>query len=76
MEKEKMKIYVYHWMGQELPGIFQEADWLDMSEENLGKKLKGLADDYDVMFLSPREGTTDQTYRIYLDDKGRRFRQR
>ena len=74
-------------MGSELrvPWVYQEVEplhergrpphWLDVPEEDLGKKLKELADYHDVMFLSPTENMPDH-YRIYLDNKGKRFKQR
>ena len=81
-----MKYYVYHWMGKELevPGVYQEGEperhtqrpphWIDIPDDQLGEKLKELAESWDVMFLSPIK--SDTYFRIYLDQKGGRFRQR
>lgn len=80
-----MKLYVYHWMQKELsiPGVYQEGKaeegyrtphWLDVPDENLGKILLDLAKDNDVMLLGPSDGLDN--YRLYLDMKGKRFRQR
>lgn len=90
-----MRFYVYHWMGSELsvPGVFQEGEppnkshskphWIEIPEEELGKKLLELSKICDIMLLAPKEKgkydlpNIEQKYhRLYLDHKGGRFRTR
>lgn len=81
-----MKYYVYHWMGKELevPGVYQEGEpdfpaqrkphWIEIPDDQLGEKLRELASNYDVMFMTRKDKPSD--FSIWLDQKGKRFRQR
>lgn len=81
-----MKYYLYHFEHKELDvqGAYQEGEpdtpqgrpphWIDIPDDKLADKLKELATNYDLMFLGPTPSFP--YYRIWLDRKNQRFRQR
>lgn len=84
-----MKHYVYHYRGREstIPGIFQEKTnkpvlpthrpsfWLEIPKDDFYNTIIELAAHYDVMVKSDKTTNGSSKLFIFLDDKGKGFKQ-
>lgn len=83
-----MKLYVYHYRGEELqvPGVTFElgAYWLEIPDAEIGAILLELSKVHDLMLVGPKEKGKHEKedhpihkhHQLYIDRKGWRFRQR
>lgn len=84
----KHKIHVYHWMcrpvtEQEIPGIYSQGtmpnpirpmQWVDTND--IGSFLINLTEKFDVMMIGEKSDEDGKYQCIFIDDKGKRFKQR
>jgi len=84
-----MKFHIHHWMPRNIPlieslKVFAEyridPAMLDIPDDKVGEVLLELSKEFDVMLVEYEanfaEEQEQRAYRIHLDDKGKRFRQR